>query len=132
MRNTRLVICLLGLLSLPAVATGADDPTPNWDGVWNAEGTLFTIGVEVRDGRMLITKIETMGFEWSNEDGQIDGNTVTVPVVYAGVTGIIQAQLVDADTAIAFAATCTPDFMVVCALSKGRQAVFRRVESSVE
>ena len=65
----------------------------------------------------------------SRKNGSIEGNVVRVEVEYAGVTGIIQAELIDPNTAIAFAATCLPEFMVVCALAKDRQAVFRRVES---
>ncbi|MBT4257455.1 MAG: hypothetical protein HOD87_15450, partial [Gammaproteobacteria bacterium] len=69
------------------------------------------------------------GFLWTSKNGSIEGNVVRVEVEYAGVTGIIQAELIDPNTAIAFAATCLPEFMVVCALAKDRQAVFRRVES---
>ena len=121
---------MLGALLLSASLLAQEDLSPHWNGTWNAEGTLFTIAVDVRDDVMQITKIETMGFEWSNEDGVVNGNTVTVVVEYAGVTGTIQAELIDANTAIAFASTCVPDFMVVCALAKGRQAVFRRVSTN--
>lgn len=122
--------CLLLLLMLAKTVQAQEDLSQHWDGVWIAEGTLFTIEVAVSDGIMQVTKIETMGFEWTNEDGQVDGNIVRVAVAYAGVTGTVQAELVDANTAIAFASTCIPDFMVVCALAKGRQAVFRRVDSN--
>ena len=37
-------------------------------------------------------------------------------------------KLINQITAVAFAATCMPDFMVVCALAKNRQAVFKKVE----
>lgn len=112
------------MLAFPAHA--AEDLSAHWDGVWNAEGTLFSIGVEVRDGVMTVTKIETMGFEWSNADGEVIGNVVLVAVEYAGVTGIVQAELIDPTTAIAFAASCLPEYMVVCALAKDRQAVFKK------
>jgi len=77
---------------------------------------------------MKIRQIESLGFEWTNSDGVVEGNIARVEVEYAGVSGIIQVELIDANTAVAFAATCTPEFMVVCALAKDRQAVFRRVE----
>lgn len=109
-------------------ASAQEDLSPYWDGVWNAEGTLFTIAVNVADDVMQVTKIETMGFEWENESGVVNGNIATVAVKYAGVTGTIQVELIDPNTAVAFAATCIPDYMVVCALSKNLQAVFRRVE----
>lgn len=112
-----------------AMSQAQEDLSAHWNGVWNAEGTLFTIAVEVTDNVMHVTKIETMGFEWSNQPGVVDGNVVTVAVEYAGVSGTIQAELIDADTAIAFAATCLPDYMVICALAKDRQAIFRRVSS---
>lgn len=125
------MLSLIGVVCLGTamVAQAEEDLCRHWNGVWTAAGTLFTIRVEVADNIMKITQIETMGFEWTNEDGQVNGNIVTVKVDYAGVTGIIQAELLDANTAVAFADSCTPDFMVVCALAKGRQAIFRRVES---
>ncbi|MCH8264247.1 MAG: hypothetical protein IIC10_02520 [Proteobacteria bacterium] len=127
----RVLICLslLSLLALPSQAQ--EDLSANFDGVWTADGTLFTIGIAVEDGVLKITQMESLGFEWTNADGKLEGNVATIEVDYisAGVTGIIQVELVDANTAIAFAATCTPDFMVACLLAKGRQAVFRRVET---
>lgn len=98
--------------------------------MWNAEGTLFSIGIIIENGEMKVTQIESLGFEWTNENGKIDGNIVTVEVDYAGVTGTIRAELIDAKTAVAFAASCMPDFMVMCVLSKDRQAIFRKVESN--
>lgn len=76
---------------------------------------------------MKVHQVESMGFIWTSKDGSVEGNIARVEVEYAGVTGIIQAELVDAQTAVAFAATCTPDFMVVCALAKDRQAVFKKI-----
>ncbi|MEX0964554.1 MAG: hypothetical protein WDZ52_11005 [Pseudohongiellaceae bacterium] len=109
-----------------------EDLSSYWDGVWVAEGTLFKIAVEIADEKLKLTQIESLGFEWTNEDGQIDGNIVTVDIEYAGVSGTIQAELLSPDTAIAIAATCLPDFMVVCMLSKDRQAVFKKVSENVE
>lgn len=123
-------LVLLSALTLSLPAQAAEDLSAHWNGVWNAEGTLFTIGVEVTDKVMKVTKIETMGFEWSNSDGEVEGNIVRVTVEYAGVTGVVQAELIDPTTAIAFAASCTPDYMVVCALAKDRQAVFKKTATS--
>jgi len=50
-------------------ACAQDDLSPYWDGVWNAEGTLFTIAVKVEAGVMQVSKIETMGFEWKKRNG---------------------------------------------------------------
>lgn len=104
-----------------------EDLSEHWDGLWIVEGTLFSIAVAIENEELTVQQVESLGFEWSNRNGKIDGNVVTVEVEYAGVTGKIQAELVDPNTAVAFAASCLPDFMVVCMLSKDRQAVFRKV-----
>ena len=127
--SSRLCVLLITCLALNANSYGQEDLSAYWNGVWNAEGTLFTIGVSVEDSVMEVVQIESLGFLWTSKNGSIEGNVVRVEVEYAGVTGIIQAELIDPNTAIAFAATCLPEFMVVCALAKDRQAVFRRVES---
>lgn len=123
-------LCLFSWLAIPS--HGQENLSQHWNGVWNVEGTLFSIRIEVENGVMKITQIESLGFEWSNLDGKVEGNIASVAVDYidAGVTGVIQVELVDANTATAFAATCTPEFMVACALAKGRQAIFRRVNSN--
>ncbi len=99
-----------------------------WDGKWIAESTLFQIGVTVQNGVMIIEQIESMGQEWTNEDGSINGNIASVSVSYAGATGIIQAELISNSLARVFAASCAPVFMVVCVLSKDREAIFRKIE----
>lgn len=102
---------------------------PAWNGEWQAEGTLFRIRVTVTGTNADIEQLESLGFEWTSEAGEITGNILRVPVVYAGVSGIVQAELVDDSTAVAIAATCVPEFMVVCALAKDRQAIFRKVNN---
>jgi hypothetical protein len=120
---------------LALLVTGAnaqEDLSAHWDGKWIVDGTLFSIAVEVENEELKLTQVESLGFEWSNENGKIEGNIVTVEIEYAGVTGTIQAELVNPSTAVAFAATCLPDFMVVCLLSKDRQAVFRKLADQAE
>ena len=119
------IIGIFGICAAASVAMAADSNP--WDGEWLAEGTLFQIGVSVENNTMVVTQIESMGQIWSSKDGAIDGNTVTVDVEYAGAKGTIQAELIDESTAVAFAASCLPDFMVVCVLSKDRQAIFKKV-----
>jgi hypothetical protein len=114
-------------LLVSASATAQEDLSVHWDGTWVVEGTLFSIAVIIEDEEFKVRQIESLGFEWTSKNGSIDGNVVTVEIKYAGVAGTIQAELVDPNTAVAFAATCLPDFMVVCMLSKDRQAVFRKV-----
>lgn len=127
----RLHTCLLTLLCLGVAGSlGAQPaPEPSWEGEWVAEGTLFRIAVSVEGGEMTVTEIESLGFVWSSEAGAVEGSVARIPVQYAGVTGLIQAELVDAQTAVAFAASCLPEFMVVCALAKDRQAVFKKVSA---
>lgn len=114
-------------LLVSASANAQEDLSAHWGGTWVVEGTLFSIAVTIKDEEFKVRQIESLGFEWSSKNGSIDGNVVTVEIEYAGVTGTIQAELLDPNTAVAFAATCLPDFMVVCMLSKDRQAVFRKV-----
>ena len=114
-------------LLVSASATAQEDLSVHWDGTWVVEGTLFSIAVIIEDEEFKVRQIESLGFEWTSRNGSIDGNVVTVEIKYAGVAGTIQAELVNPNTAVAFAATCLPDFMVVCMLSKDRQAVFRKI-----
>jgi len=126
MRQLCAAISVFFLLTAPLSAQ--DEYSQHWNGEWIADGTLFTIDVSVENNVMKIRQIESLGFEWTSQNGKIEGNIMQVEVEYAGVKGIIQAELVDANTAIAFAATCLPDFMVVCALAKDRQAIFKKLE----
>ena len=99
----------------------------DWEGEWLAEGTLFRVGVTLDNGLLKINQIESMGQIWSSGNGEIDGNIARVKVEYSGASGIIRAELLNAKTAVLSAASCQPKFMVVCALSLGRQAIFRKV-----
>ena len=103
-------------------------PLP-WDGIWTAQGTLFSIAVVVEDGIFKVSEVESLGFEWSAEEGAVKGQEAKIRVSYAGATAVIVAQLVDDHTAIAWAASCMPEFMVVCALARDRQATFIRNDS---
>ena len=76
---------------------------------------------------MKVTQVESLGFTWTNHDGEVDGKMAQIEVEYSGATGIIKAELIDPNMAIVTASPCIPEFMVVCALSKGRRAVFRKV-----
>lgn len=105
------------------------DYSDYWNGEWIAEGTLFQIAVSVEGGVMTVNQVESLGFEWSNDNGEVKGDIARVQVRYAGVSGIIQAELINASTAVVHAATCTPGYMVVCALARDRQAIFRKVDT---
>ena len=101
-----------------------------WAGEWVAEGTLFKVRVEAKDSVMAVSQIESMGFVWSSKAGKVAGNIATLEVEYAGVNGIVQAKLIDNETAIVSAATCLPEYMVVCLLTKGQQAIFKKAATS--
>lgn len=118
------------LLSV-CVAAHSQETTnaPSWNGIWQADGTMFQIRVTVIDDVITVSPVESLGFVWTSQSGEVTGNIARVPVEYAGVNGVIQAELTGEDTAIAFAASCLPDFMVVCALAKDRQAAFTRVSA---
>tara|TARA_Y100000996_G_scaffold399692_1_gene368977 strand:- start:3028 stop:3321 length:294 start_codon:yes stop_codon:yes gene_type:complete len=96
-----------------------------------AEGTIFRIEVEIEGSRLVVHQIESLGFEWTNEAGEIEGNVAKINVRYAGVEGVIQAEFIDETTASVFAASCAPDYMVVCLLAKDQKAVFKKISPSI-
>lgn len=114
-------------LSLPSFAQ--DELSEAWEGQWVANGTYFKIGVTVEDSILKVTQIESLGFEWTSKDAEIQGNVVEVEVDYitGGVSGVIRAELLNETTGVLSVKTCAPEFMVSCALSKGRQAYFTKV-----
>ncbi len=121
------LLVLLTAGALFADVQAQEDLSEHWAGEWIAEGTLFRVGMYVYENDMAVDPIESLGFVWTTRNGRIDGNIATIEVEYAGVTGRVQAELVNPTTAVAFAASCLPDFMVVCLLAKGQQAVFVKV-----
>ena len=107
----------------------AQEDSHAWEGQWAANGTYFKIAVTVEDNVLKVTQLESLGFEWTSKDATINGNIVEVEVDYitGGVSGVIRAELLDDSTGVLSVKTCTPEFMVSCALSKGRQAYFTKV-----
>ncbi len=116
-----LLFCLAG----PAAAAKGDDSVW-WNGIWIAEGTLFSVEVAVEDGRVEVRQMESLGFQWSSSNASVSGASLLLEVEYAGVSGIIEARLEEPGRAVVFARSCLPDYMVVCVLARGRQAVFRK------
>ena len=102
-----IVSCLATTISAQEIGNS------DWEGEWLAEGTLFRIGVSIEAGILKVTQIESMGQVWSNEDGEIDGNIARVQVDYAGATGIIQAELINTNTAVLFANALANDILTV-------------------
>ena len=122
----------LVLAGLFAPAVSAQDESAidadDWNGTWVVEGTFFSVAVEAQDGLLKITQVESLGFKWESKDGVIDGNIALIEVDYAGVEAVARVELVSADTALVTAASCKPELMVVCVLTKNRMAVFRKVQ----
>ena len=121
--------------SLPALTLAVDvpawgqSPALNWNGIWLAEGTLFSVAVTVQDNVIEVQENQSLGFTWTSQTGSISGNEATIRVGYAGATAQLLARLTGDGTAVVEAATCTPEFMVVCLLAKGQQARFIRQSS---
>ena len=126
-KRTAWVFLLTSFLTKSVSAFAQDESAQQWSGNWIADGTFFQIEISVENNTMKVTQVESLGFTWTNQDGEVDGKMAQIEVEYSGATGIIKAELIEPNMAIVTASTCTPEFMVVCALSKGRRAVFRKV-----
>jgi hypothetical protein len=96
----------------------------DWNGVWVADGTLFSLEVVASDSEFNVKEVQSLGFVWTAKSGIVAGNYATVEASYAGATAFITVELKADGTATAWAANCLPEFMVVCALVKNRQATF--------
>ena len=130
LRYSTLMLCLICLGSLSAGAQTdsvmVTDDGSHWNGEWIAEGTLFRVAVTVQDNVLELAEVQSLGFVWSAQPGTISGNQATIQAQYAGATALLQVNLLEADRAVVEAASCTPEFLVVCVLAKGQQAVFIR------
>lgn len=130
MNNCAFILAFL-LLAIPASGLQAqDDGDYSWDGIWIAEGTLFSVAVTVKENTFVVAEVESLGFEWSTNAGTVKGQQATIEVSYAGASALILVQLLDANTAVASATNCMPEYMVVCALAQNRQARFARADQA--
>ena len=126
-KRTAWVFLLASFLTKGVSAFAQDESAQQWSGNWIADGTFFQIEISVENNTIRVIQVESLGLIWTNQDGKVDGKMAQIEVEYSGATGIIKAELIEPNMAIVTASTCTPEFMVVCALSKGRRAVFRKV-----
>ena len=115
-KRTAWVFLLASFLTKGVSAFAQDESAQQWSGNWIADGTFFQIEISVENNTMKVTQVESLGFTWTNQDGEVDGKMAQIEV-----------ELIEPNIAIVTASTCIPEFMVVCALSKGRRAVFRKV-----
>lgn len=109
-----------------SAGTTADE---RWEGVWQAQGTLFSLRVALRDEFLHIEPVESLGFIWRNSPGRVEGGNASFNVEYQGVLATIMVQLGEAGTAIARSTRCQPDFHFVCALVQNQQAIFHKIEN---
>ncbi len=132
MRNLKFCAAVLLALNLAGNAAAQTTMPDEWNGVWIADGSLFKIGVKVTDGNMVVTEVDSLGFAWTASAGIVAGNQATIEVQYAGATGRVAVQLLDGNSGVASLLSCLPEFMVVCALAKDRQARFIRVPETAQ
>ncbi len=118
------------LLCASSFTAQAQTPAKNWSGVWQAQGTPFTLRVTRQDDQLHIEPVESLGFIWRNGVGKISGDSATVEVHYQGVVGTILVQLGEGDTAMVRPLSCQPDYHVVCALVQNQQARFVKIEAA--
>src|SRR5690606_5168018 len=83
-----LTAALIWSLAMGASAQEAAPADP-WDGVWLAEGTVFSLRVIRQDQRMFVTPVESLGFVWNSGVGTISGDTATIEVEYQGARGTV-------------------------------------------
>lgn len=126
-KNFLSIVFFYLIYSASAYSQFQNNSSYNWNGEWMAEGTTFRVRLEVEGSRLIVHQIESMGFDWTNEIGHLEGNIATISVEYAGVKGIIQAEFFDDTTASVSAASCIPDFMVICLLAKDQKAIFKKI-----
>ena len=115
------------MFSAAAYGQFQNNSSYDWNGEWLAEGTIFRVRLEVEGSRLIVHQLESMGFDWTNEIGHLNENIATISVEYAGVKAIIQAEFFDETTASVSAASCIPDFMVICLLAKDQKAIFKKI-----
>lgn len=120
--------CVACLACLTAGAqTPIEEPSAaDWNGIWLAQGTLFSVAVNAGNSEFRVEEVQSLGFLWTSEPGSVNADLATFQVTYAGATATLQAQLTGDDVAVVEAINCVPEYMVVCALAKGQTALFIR------
>ena len=126
MKAYRAALCVIAATACMSTSTYADE---RWEGVWQAQGSLFTLRVAMRDEFLQIEPVETLGFIWRNSPGRVQGENASFNVEYQGVLATIMVQLSDAGTAVARSTRCQPDYHFVCALVQNQQAIFTKIEN---
>ena len=103
------IVLLSCIYSATAYGQTQNNSVYDLNGEWVAEGTIFRVRLEIDGSRVIVHQLESMGF---------------------GVKGIIKAEFFDETTASVSAASCIPDFMVICLLAKDQKAIFKKISSA--
>lgn len=128
----RTPIYILSMLMFSSFANEALAADARWLGVWQAKDTLFTLRVVARDDLLHLETVESLGFQWRNSPGRINGESATFNVEYQGVFAAVHVQLGEDGTAIARPVSCRPDYHVVCALVQNQQALFKKISEPTQ
>lgn len=130
-RRSVLWLTFTALLLAPIVSWSqlSSDLEEDWNGIWNANGTAFELGVHVADQQLTLEAIESLGFEWTSENGLVYDRQAVIEVKYEGVEAVVEITLIDSTHAVASLRSCLPEYMVVCVLAKPLQAHFTKVAS---
>ena len=123
----RILGMALAVTCLHAQAQGASSL---WSGIWQAQGSPFTLRVTQQNDELYIEPVESLGFIWSNGIGRINGQSAAVEVSYQGVTGTVLIQLGEGDTAMVRPLSCRPDFHIICTLVQNQQARFVKIDEA--
>lgn len=118
-----LAAALIWSIAMSASAQEAASADP-WDGVWVAEGTVFSLRVIRQNQRMFVAPVESLGFVWNSGVGTISGDTATIEVEYQGARGTVVVTQNGGGVATARALNCLPETHLVCALVRGQQVRF--------
>ena len=128
-RTQPLISLAVVLLALSSAAARGGEANL-WSGTWAAEGTLFSIAIEVRENMLHVEEVESLGFQWSASPGRVNGDTANFQVSYAGATASVQARIIESGLARVTASDCVPEFIVVCVLIRNQFAMFYRTSAA--
>jgi len=121
-------LIVLAIMIFSKLSVAQQYTEENWNGVWTADGTLFTLAVTVEGNQLYVDSIESLGFVWNSKEGRVISSLEagSIEVGYEGVSGRVRIDMLNATTARVAPINCTPEFNVVCILIRGQQAVFRK------
>ena len=81
------------LIAAAGAQTSSGVSAEGWNGTWLAQGTLFSVAVTVQDTAFQVDEVQSLGFVWTSQPGNVNGTEATVEVSYAGATALLLARL---------------------------------------